>query len=315
MICAVLVLACTIGLAAADVSPSSLSFAAWQRQYSVTYASDVERSVRAAIYEKNVQDIVNHNAQPDREYEMGINQFTDRTSYQFESEMLRVQSVKSDETPATPTATVTDDEWDWRAHDAVTPIVNQGSCGGEWAIGPVGAMESSHAIKYHNLTALSVQQIIDCSPGTKGCNGGNPDDAYKFGVEHGLCKWSDYPYRARLGQCLKNCTVAAYFESFTQVSKDDAAMLAAIRQHGPVTAYVDATTRFQSYKSGVLDGTCGTRLNHIVLLVGYGTDAGKPYWIAKNSWGTSWGEAGYIRIIRGKDMCGINQHVTYVVSK
>ena len=76
---------------------------------------------------------------------------------------------------------------------------------------------------------------------------------------------------------------------------------------------------FQYYKSGIIAYNCGTQLNHAVLIVGYGVSyAGTPYWLVKNSWGTWWGESGYVRIIRKMDVndagvCGILSLNSYPV--
>jgi C1A family cysteine protease len=86
---------------------------------------------------------------------------------------------------------------------------------------------------------------------------------------------------------------------------------------GPVSVAIEADQQcFQFYSGGVLsDPSCGTTLDHGVLVVGYGTDAATntPYWIVKNSWGASWGEAGYIRLIRGTNECGIAADASYPV--
>merc|ERR1719502_2254012 len=84
---------------------------------------------------------------------------------------------------------------------------------------------------------------------------------------------------------------------------------------GPVSVAIEADKQaFQLYKSGVFtSATCGTKLDHGVLVVGYGTDseADMPYWKVKNSWGASWGDQGYIRIESGKNLCGITLSASY----
>ena len=88
-------------------------------------------------------------------------------------------------------------------------------------------------------------------------------------------------------------------------------MQSAIQQQ-PVSIAIEADqSGFQFYKSGVFSGTCGDKLDHGVLLVGYGTDSGKDYWKVKNSWGATWGESGYVRIVRDKNMCGIASSASY----
>jgi len=96
-----------------------------------------------------------------------------------------------------------------------------------------------------------------------------------------------------------------------QAGSETALMQALSKQ--PVSVAVEADTSvFQFYKSGVLDNAgCGKNLDHGITAVGWGTDGGKDYWNVKNSWGTSWGEAGYIRMVRNKDQCGIADMSSY----
>ena len=89
---------------------------------------------------------------------------------------------------------------------------------------------------------------------------------------------------------------------------------------GPVSVAIEADTRtFQMYESGVITGSaCGTNLDHGVLVVGYGTESNQPYWLVKNSWGSSWGEDGYVKIeksssTKDKGTCGIAMQPSYPV--
>jgi len=107
----------------------------------------------------------------------------------------------------------------------------------------------------------------------------------------------------------------ASISSYVDVAtKNENALMTAVNL-GVVSIAIEAdTTYFQFYAGGVFDNAaCGTNLDHGVAVVGYGTDSGKLYWIVRNSWGESWGEQGYIRIVRNKDMCGLAIEPSYPV--
>jgi len=93
--------------------------------------------------------------------------------------------------------------------------------------------------------------------------------------------------------------------------------LAAAAAEGPVSIAIDASgIAFQLYFGGIMKYFCGTSLDHGVLLVGYGTESGTDYWIVKNSWGPSWGEKGYFRILRemtkeGPGVCGLQLSASF----
>jgi len=142
------------------------------------------------------------------------------------------------------------------------------------------------------------------------------DRAFKYVKAHGLCTEDEYPYEAKQGRCqASSCTVVpgTKLSGYKDVAPNEDALLDALRI-GPVSVAIEASqTGFQLYKSGVFSGTCGNKLDHGVLLVGFGTDHDQEYWKIKNSWGSSWGEDGYMRLIRNRDQCGIADSSSFPV--
>merc|ERR1712050_98736 len=207
------------------------------------------------------------------------------------------------------------DSVDWSREGAVTPIKNQGQCGSCWAFSTTGGLEGRWKIASGQLVSLSEQQLVDCDRSDNGCGGGSMESAFAYEEGTGVCTEGSYQYTARAGSCRSNsCSVGiprGGVTGYRRVSSSASALMSAVQQ-GPVSVAVDAT-KFQSYSSGVLTGYCGTSLDHGVLVVGYGTADGADYWKVKNSWGSSWGEAGYIRVSREGDMCGILDDASYPV--
>merc|ERR1712190_392296 len=198
------------------------------------------------------------------------------------------------------------DSVDWTTKGAVTPVKNQGQCGSCWAFSTTGSLEGAWQIAGNPLTSLSEQQFVDCDKGSdQGCNGGLMDNAFKYAEKNAICTEASYSYKGRGGTCkASSCSVGipkGDVTGYKDVATDNEQALMEAVEKQPVSIAVEADkSAFQLYRGGILSSTCGSNLDHGVLLVGYGTENGQDYWKVKNSWGTSFGENGYIRLKRGK---------------
>jgi C1A family cysteine protease len=295
-------------------------FGNFMDRFKKRYTNIDEMRNRFQIFRENLRGIVLHNSNFNNSFTMGVNQFTDLTPEEFrmyyisgmqDAAMLGSYGCKA----FSSSASTAPSSIDWRAKGAVTSVKDQGQCGSCWTFSSTGSSEGAWAISTGKLVDLSEQQLVDCatgiSYGSHGCNGGQMEGADKYLIQNGQCSLASYPYTATDGTC-KSCTPVAHFSSCSDVKPNDQVSLKGAVAQQPVSVAIEADTRyFQSYKSGILtDSACGTKLDHGVLTVGYGTEGSQKYWIVKNSWGATWGENGYVRIARSDStndagVCGI----------
>lgn len=212
---------------------------------------------------------------------------------------------------------------DWRERGAVTPVKNQGQCGSCWSFSTTGSLEGQHFLKVGELVSLSEQNLMDCSKsyGDHSCEGGLMDDAFMYIINNnGIDTEASYPYQAHdESKCrFEEADVGATMTNYKDIEHGDVdALTEAVSSVGPISVAMDAGHQsFQLYKQGVYsEPECSSKtLDHGVLVVGYGTDGEKPYFLVKNSWGTSWGMDGFFMIERTEDnMCGLATQASYPI--
>lgn len=311
-------------------------FNLFQEKFHKFYDSDHELERRFEIFKHNLLAIVEHNNDVTQNFTLGINQFSDLTQTEFKSLYVNGFSAKQYELLGlgsygckaySSTASGAPLSIDWRAKGVVNAVRDQGQCGSCWAFATTANAESVWAIYSGQLLDLSEELLVDCASGVGyynlGCNGGQPDSAFKYMINNGQCYESSYPYEAgttkTAGTCHKCTAAPAHFSACYDVAPKDQVSLKGALSKQPVTIAIEADTYyFQSYTGGILDSTkCGTSLDHAVEIVGYGEENGKKYWNIRNSWGSSWGENGYVRILRSEStndvgICGVAAEPSFI---
>ncbi|MED6175102.1 Cysteine protease rd19a [Stylosanthes scabra] len=270
-------------------------FAAFKRRFEKVYSTQEEHDYRFAVFKANMRRARRHQRM-DPSAVHGITRFSDMTESEFRNNVLGLRGVRlpsdANKAPILPTNDLPSD-FDWRDHGAVTPVKNQcdpdepGSC-------------------------------------DSGCNGGLMNSAFEYILKSGgIMREEDYPYKGSdRGTCKFDKTkIAASVANFSVVSLDEDQIAANLVKNGPLAVAINAVF-MQTYIGGVsCPYICSRRLDHGVLLVGYGSGGyspirmkEKPYWIIKNSWGGNWGENGYYKICRGRNICGVDTMVSSVAA-
>jgi C1A family cysteine protease len=302
------------------------NFQQWFSEHGKVYETEDEMNIRFENFKETVKRINTNNAYTEMRGSgaiFGLNKFSDMTPDEFAEKVLMK--------PFTPIApelkqknmliprVASPDTFDWRTKGAVTAVKDQGQCGSCWAFSVTENIESvwilAKGLNNETLPPLAPQQIVDCDTTDLGCDGGNPPTAYDYVQSAGgLDDEKDYPYTAQDGTCaFKSSAVVAKITGYKYATDgDEGTMKDNLASWAPLSICVDARY-WQDYQIGVMtEWQCDwiVQLDHCVQAVGYDTTASTPFWIVRNSWGTDWGENGYIRLQYGTNTCGLTQEAT-----
>lgn len=308
-----------IALVTANEVADRAVFEEWKVDYDRVYESSDEEAYRFKLFQANLRD---YEYRTEMELKVGgpgsavfgPGQFADMTNEEFRKKIGRtmpedcLQSNSNNSMSLEEARRIIaengDDTIDWRTKGAVTPVKNQGQYGTCWAFGATGTMEGmSVAQSKIPLESISEQELIDCSP----CGGyvGCCLSWYVSKMNGQADTEESYPYKGRSGSCRSSSATLAKMKIKDRVCEANGAggnqdvVLADLIKYGPGSCLIDAGC-VQGYKSGIISN-CPKKagdIDHATLFVGAGTDNGKPYWIVKNSWGTSFGMKGYYMLER-----------------
>eukprot|EP00388_Colpodella_angusta_P044632 GDKK01063517.1.p1 GENE.GDKK01063517.1~~GDKK01063517.1.p1 ORF type:complete len:285 (-),score=60.15 GDKK01063517.1:277-1131(-) len=248
----------------------------------------------------------------------GITRFSDLSQAEFESRYLTADiSMRSKDTVRVelekPDTTAALKDW---SGVYTTPVKDQGYCGSCWAFSATEQIESDSMRTLGTSYILSPEQLVQCDTTSSGCQGGWTEHAYNYVKKAGGIQTdSTYPYtsyQGATGTCKANKAQFVIAVSGYTTLKGESSMASYVQSTGPLSVCIDAST-WNSYKGGIMT-SCGKKVDHCVQAVGVDASS-SGYWKVRNSWGTSWGESGYIRLAYGKDTCAITNDPTYVTVK
>jgi C1A family cysteine protease len=298
-----------------------------------SYSTEVETIGRFNAFKSNLKLAEERNrrgalssklGQPQETH--GVTKFMDLTPQEFNAQYKGLIPMKDKESiPVMMHANAADvkanaKSIDWNSKGVLTKVKNQGHCGSCWAFSATEQLESQYKQKYGTLKELAPQQITSCDKNDGGCQGGNPINAWRYVSGFGGQELEqNYPYTSgttgQTGSCKSNKAdvsedTTGQYTMIARSAGQESNMLAQI-QKSPMSICVDATL-WQTYKGGVITSSsgCGTSIDHAVQATGY--NAAGNYWIIRNSWGTNWGEKGFVWVEYGHNVCGVTDQATLV---
>lgn len=315
-------------LSAATTDEVELSFEDYIARFGKSYGPPGSPGfeMRKEIYQENLKQIAEHNAQPGLTWVAGVNRFTDEFP---EERHRRLGGFRAGTIPKLRSSrqTFTRPSYDvenlprsisWR--NVSGPIRNEEQCGACWAVAAASALQAHIKIGTGVDINISEQEIVDCvySPGT--CEaGGTLEAAFEYVKQNGISDNVTYPFLSgynggKAGLCKSKgpfgLTPIAGIKDWVHLpSNDPEALLVTLATIGPVAVGIDAKKGWDHYKGGIFDGcdASNSTLNHDALVIGYGEEDGVKYWLVQNGWNSDWGEHGFMRLLReDSEVCGMD---------
>jgi cathepsin L len=288
---------------------SAMEWEEYKQAFGKVYNSNDEDEARMAIFDSNKAMWGEHESGA----VLGATQFSDMTLEEFQA--MPIRGFASSSTMGLPKVGLHEHNGeelaasvDWTTKGAVTVVKDQGQCGSCWAFSTTGGLEGAWEIASGNLVSMSEQQFVDCSKQNSGCDGGLMDYAFAFAQGTAVATEDSYAYTARDGTCKSSFTTAIPSGGVTGYKDvaNSASGLQSALQTGPVSVAIQADQSvFQQYTGGVITSGCGSNLDHGVTATGYDGNTIN----VKNSWGSSWGVNGYVKI--DASQCGITTSASY----
>ena len=301
---------CAAGVSA--ITEVELEYFNYLAKFGKTIASTTEFLERVENFAVAHHFIKEHNTS-NASFSVAHNQFSDWSDAEYKA-ILGAMPTYNEDREYLSFEPTNASSVNWVTAGAVTGVKDQGVCGSCWSFSATGALEGAHFLASGKLESFSEQQLVSCDTSSYGCNGGYPDYALGWFEKNKAELESVYPYTSgngRTGTCQydQHSTTSVNTSTYGYVTPDSVSSMMNALAKQPLSILIEADKMvFQYYSSGVLNDTrCGTNLDHAVLAVGYGTENGQDYWLVKNSWNTTWGDKGYIKIARvdGKGICGV----------